>query len=56
MRHSVTMRMADRGGAAEGTPELYFTGPDGLLVQLRDVSYCGGAGWPGNLCPPVSTP
>ena len=53
MRHYVTMRMPDRGGAAEGTPELYFTDPDGLLVQVQDVSYCGGAGRLGNLCPPA---
>ena len=53
MRHYITQRMEDRGGAREGTPELYFTDPDGLLVQLQDVSYCGGAGIAGNLCPPV---
>jgi hypothetical protein len=50
LRHYITMRMADRGGAREGTPELYFTDPDGLLVQLQDVSYCGGAGALGNIC------
>ena len=31
MRHYVSMRMENRGGAPEGTPELYFTDPDGLL-------------------------
>ena len=29
--------MEDRGGAKEGTPELYFTDPDGILIQLQDV-------------------
>src|SRR5207249_1477311 len=29
LRHYVTMRMENRGGAPEGTPELYFTDPDG---------------------------
>jgi catechol 2,3-dioxygenase-like lactoylglutathione lyase family enzyme len=53
LRHYTTMRMEDRGGAKEGTPELYFTDPDGILVQLQDVSYCGGAGTLGNICPPV---
>jgi len=29
---------------------LYFTDPDGLLIQLQDVSYCGGGGFLGNVC------
>jgi catechol 2,3-dioxygenase-like lactoylglutathione lyase family enzyme len=53
MRHYVSMRMPNRGGATEGTPELYFTDPDGLLVQLQDVKYCGGSGVLGDSCPPV---
>jgi hypothetical protein len=44
------MRMADRGGAQEKTPELYFTDPDGLVIQLQDVKYFGGAGVLGNIC------
>ncbi len=46
----VTMRMQNRGGATEGTPELYFTDPDGLLIQLQDVKYCGGGGYLGDVC------
>ncbi len=53
MRHYISMRMENRGGAKEGTPELYFTDPDGILVQLQDVSYCGGAGVLGSVCPPL---
>ena len=53
MRHYVSMRMPNRGGAPDGTPELYFTDPDGLLVQLQDVKYCGGSGVLGEGCPPV---
>ncbi|HZR23732.1 MAG TPA: VOC family protein [Vicinamibacterales bacterium] len=53
MKHYISMRMENRGGAKEGTPELYFTDPDGILVQLQDVSYCGGSGYLGNSCPPV---
>ena len=53
MRHYLSMRMENRGGAKEGTPELYFTDPDGILVQLQDVSYCGGGGVLGNVCPPI---
>jgi catechol 2,3-dioxygenase-like lactoylglutathione lyase family enzyme len=51
LRHYISMRMENRGGAKEGTPELYFTDPDGILVQLQDVRYCGGAGVLGNVCP-----
>jgi len=44
----VNTRMEDRGGAKDGTPELYFTDPDGIIMQLQDVSYCGGRfPWPG---------
>jgi catechol 2,3-dioxygenase-like lactoylglutathione lyase family enzyme len=50
MRHYVSLRMEDRGGAKEGTPELYFTDPDGILVQLQDVRYCGGGGYLGDVC------
>lgn len=50
MKSYVTMRMPNRGGAPDGTPELYFTDPDGLLIQLQDVSYCGGGGYLGNQC------
>jgi catechol 2,3-dioxygenase-like lactoylglutathione lyase family enzyme len=51
LTHYVSLRMPDRGGAPEGTPELYFTDPDGLVFQLQDPSYCGGAGYLGNVCP-----
>jgi catechol 2,3-dioxygenase-like lactoylglutathione lyase family enzyme len=50
MKHYISLRMPDRGGAPGGTPELYFTDPDGLLIQLQDVSYCGGNGFLGNVC------
>src|SRR4030095_6513640 len=44
LKSYITLRMPDRGGAEGGTPELYFTDPDGLLLQLQDVKYCGGGG------------
>ncbi len=50
LMHYVSLRMPDRGGAEGGTPELYFTDPDGILLQLQDVSYCGGGGYLGNEC------
>jgi hypothetical protein len=43
--------MPNRGGAEGGTPELYFTDPDGLAIQIQDVTYCGGGGFLGELCP-----
>ena len=50
MQWYISLRMDDRGGAKEGTPELYFTDPDGIPIQLQDVSYCGGGGYLGNVC------
>jgi catechol 2,3-dioxygenase-like lactoylglutathione lyase family enzyme len=49
----ISLRMPNRGGAEGGTPELYFTDPDGLAIQLQDVNYCGGGGLLGELCPPL---
>jgi catechol 2,3-dioxygenase-like lactoylglutathione lyase family enzyme len=48
--HYISTRMENRGGAKEGTEELYFTDPDGLLIQLQDTKYCGGAGLLGEVC------
>jgi catechol 2,3-dioxygenase-like lactoylglutathione lyase family enzyme len=47
----VTIRMEDRGGAKGGTSELYFTDPDGILMQIQDAKYCGGSGYLGEICP-----
>jgi catechol 2,3-dioxygenase-like lactoylglutathione lyase family enzyme len=52
LKSYVSMRMENRGGAKEGTPELYFTDPDGILLQIQDVSYCGGSGVFGEVCRP----
>jgi catechol 2,3-dioxygenase-like lactoylglutathione lyase family enzyme len=54
MRHYISMRMLARGGAEKGTPELYFTDNDGILVQIQDTTYCGGSGVLGNVCMPVN--
>ena len=48
LKSYVTMRMPDRGGAPGGTPELYFTDPDGILLQVQDVRYCCGSGYLGD--------
>jgi catechol 2,3-dioxygenase-like lactoylglutathione lyase family enzyme len=50
LSHWVSMRMANRGGAEEGTPELYFSDPDGIHIQLQHVDYCGGSGYLGDNC------
>lgn len=50
LRSYISMRMPNRGGAEGGTPELYFTDPDGLRIQLQDTTYCGGGGYLGQVC------
>lgn len=50
LMHYVSLRMPARGGAEGGTPELYFTDPDGILMQLQHTSYCGGGGKLGEIC------
>jgi catechol 2,3-dioxygenase-like lactoylglutathione lyase family enzyme len=46
-------RASNGGGPGHwlGTPELYFNDPDNIPVQLQDVSYCGGSGLQGEVCP-----
>jgi len=50
LQHWVSMRMPERGGAPGGTPEVYFSDPDGLALQLQHISYCGGGGVFGGEC------
>ena len=50
MMHYISLRQPERGGAPGGTPELYFTDPDGIRMQLQDPTYCGGGGYLGNEC------
>jgi hypothetical protein len=54
LNHWISMRMSNRGGAEGGTPELYFSDPDGLRIQLQDASYCGGGGYLGDNCAPLA--
>jgi len=44
--HGVTARKTMR----EATAEILVDAPDGVDVQLQDVSYCGGRGLLGNVC------
>ena len=50
MKAFVRMRGAELGGDKKGTAELYIGDPDGLVIQLQDVAYCGGAGVLGEVC------
>ncbi len=45
--HGVSARTMTRQG---GTVEILVDAPDGIEVQLQDVSYCGGRGRLGNMC------
>ena len=51
LKSRVRIRREDAGGTKEGTPELYFTDPDGIVVQLQHTSYCAGSGYLGEVCP-----
>jgi len=45
---------ANNGGGPTsplGTSEVYFTDPDNIRIQIQDVSYCGGSGRLGQICP-----
>lgn len=53
MMHWVSMRMPARGGVEGGTPEVYFSDPDGIRIQLQAAGYCGGGGYLGDSCPPL---
>ena len=53
MKVRVRMRGPENGGAKDGTPELYMGDPDGIVCQLQDPGYCGGAGALGNVCTSV---
>ncbi len=50
LQHWVSMRMPNRGGVEGGTPEVYFSDPDGIRIQVQDDSYCGGGGYLGDDC------
>lgn len=50
LQHWVTLRMPERGGAPGGTPEVYFSDPDGIQLQLQHQTYCGGGNEFGGDC------
>ena len=44
MQFTIRNRGTERGGAPEGTPEIFIGDPDGIIVQVQDARYCGGGG------------
>lgn len=54
LAHWISMRMPNRGGIEGGTPEVYFSDPDALQIQVQDASYCGGGGYLGDQCEPLA--
>jgi catechol 2,3-dioxygenase-like lactoylglutathione lyase family enzyme len=48
----VRTRRQSEGGSADGsTRDLFVADPSGVVFQLHDISYCGGSGALGNVCP-----
>ena len=48
----IRTRRANEGGSPDGsTRDLFVADPSGVVFQLHDVSYCGGSGALGNMCP-----
>ena len=56
LQHYYTSRRPDRGGAPGGSYEIYLTDPDNLVLQLQDITYCGGGGTNGEICGTAETP
>ena len=54
--HGLEARVRMRADSDPPSQELTFRDPDGIVVQIQDVSYCGGSGALGNLCDPDDRP
>jgi catechol 2,3-dioxygenase-like lactoylglutathione lyase family enzyme len=48
--HGVKASVRMRADSNPPSEELTFRDPDNILVQLQDVTYCGGEGKLGNMC------
>ena len=53
LEYWVSQRMPNRGGVEGGTPEIYFSDPDGNRIQIQAPAYCGGGGYFGERCPEI---
>jgi catechol 2,3-dioxygenase-like lactoylglutathione lyase family enzyme len=54
LEYWVSQRMPNRGGAEGGTPEIYFSDPDGNRIQVQAPTYCGGGGYLGEQCSKIN--
>jgi catechol 2,3-dioxygenase-like lactoylglutathione lyase family enzyme len=54
LEYWVSQRMPNRGGVEGGTPEIYFSDPDGNRIQVQAPAYCGGGGYLGEQCPKLN--
>ena len=54
--HGIEARVRMRADSDPPAEELIFNDPDGIPVQIQDVSYCGGSGKLGDLCDPADRP
>ena len=54
--HGIEARVRMRADSDPPAEELMFNDPDGIPVQIQDVSYCGGSGKLGDLCNPDDRP
>jgi catechol 2,3-dioxygenase-like lactoylglutathione lyase family enzyme len=54
--HGVEASIRHRDDSDPPAQELMIRDPDGIRVQIQDVSYCGGSGVLGNMCDPADRP
>ena len=54
--HDIDSRVRLRADSDPPAEELMFNDPDGIAVQLQDVTYCGGSGVLGDRCAPEDRP
>ena len=53
VEHGFEPNIRMRADSTPPVPELKFNDPDGIIVQIQDVSYCGGSGVLGDACAPL---
>ncbi len=56
LAHGVEAHVRIRADSDPPVEEPTFPDPDGILVQIQDVGYCGGSGVLGDLCDPDDRP
>jgi len=56
LSHGIRSDIRIRRDSDPPVPELKFNDPDGVIVQIQDISYCGGSGTLGNQCSSATPP